>query len=296
MLKLLDDATRRLLDRLRLPVTPRATAARQGGHRSPVMASGLEFADHRQYVPGDDIRQLDWKAFARHRELVLRQFEEERDARVYVLVDVSASMTRGDPAKVDVARRLAAAFGYLGMKQHDSVRIVPFADGADAMSEPLQKRGQLPELERFIDAAVVGGTTSFEETVRHFAMRFRQRGLVVVVTDLMTPKGWEPGFRVLGGLGHQLVVVRVTCAEDDAPDFRGEVELYDAETGERLRLRASPELIASYRQVVGEHVERCRETVRRVGGRLVAAPVDVPTVGLIRDIVGGPTATAGAAR
>ena len=78
-MKILDRAARRILDRLQLAVRPGATATRQGGHRSPVLASGVEFADHRAYVPGDDVRHIDWKAFARHGQLTLRQFEEERD-------------------------------------------------------------------------------------------------------------------------------------------------------------------------------------------------------------------------
>jgi hypothetical protein len=93
-MSLLDRGVRKLLDRMRLAVRPRTTANRQGGHRSPIKATGVEFADHRPYVPGDDVRHLDWKAFARHRHLVLRQFEEERDSWLHVLLDVTGSMTR----------------------------------------------------------------------------------------------------------------------------------------------------------------------------------------------------------
>jgi len=280
-MKLLDIATRRLLERLRLPVNAKATAARQGGHRSPVMASGLEFADHRQYVPGDDFRQIDWNAFARHRELVIRQFEEERDARIYVLYDVSASMTRGEPPKVDVARRMAAAFSYLGMKQFDVVRLIPFADSMETPSRALGNRTQLPEAERFLVASQAAGVTSFGTAVRDFAARFPRRGHAIVVSDLMTPDGWDEGFRVLGGLGHQVTVLRVTCDEDDKPDFRGEIELFDSETGERLRVRMSAELIASYRRILRDHVETCRDAAQRVGGRLIEAPVTLPTDQLV---------------
>ncbi len=286
MSKLIDPASRRLLDRLRLAVTPRATAARQGGHRSPVLASGLEFADHRQYVAGDDVRQVDWKAFARHRQLTIRQFEEERDARVYVLCDLSSSMTRGEPPKLDLARRLSAAFSYVGAKQFDAVQIVPFTDDAAEPSPTLRHRERYPEVEKFLLALEEGGTTSFPVAVRTLATRHRARGLVVVVTNLMTPTGWSDSFRLLGALGHQLSVVRVTCVEDDKPDFRGEIELADSESGERIRLRMNRELLAAYRQVVAEHVTACRDAVVRVGGRFVEVDVATPGEKILRVAIG----------
>jgi len=279
---LLDDTLRRLLDRLALAVRARSTASRHGGHRSPVLASGLELADHRPYTSGDDFRRIDWKAFARHRQLAIRQFEEERDARVYVLVDLSSSMTRGAPPKVDIARRLTAALGYLGMKQFDRVRIVPFAAQTSAASRPFERRERLPALERFVSTAHAEGVTSFEATARDFARRFPHRGLVVVVTDLMAPDGWEIGLKLLGSLGHDLRVVRVTCDEDDAPDFRGEIELDDAETGELLRLRADKALLGAYREVVREHVDRVRSAARGAGGDLVETPVTAPMERLVR--------------
>jgi uncharacterized protein (DUF58 family) len=281
-MKLLDRAAERLLDRLRLRVRAHATSGDQGAHRSDALSQGLEFADHRQYVPGDDVRHIDWKAFARHQHLVIRQFEEERDARIYLMVDASPSMTRGEPAKADVARRMAAAFGYVGMKQLDRVQVVPFASQIGQPSRAMRSRADMLELEQFLESAKAEGVTAFPQTVRSFAERFSRRGLVVVVSDLMTPEGWEDGFRVLGRLGHQLVVIRVTCAEDDKPDFKGEMELHDSETGERLRLRVSPDLVASYKKVMAEHVEGCRRAAIRVGGRLVEAPVDLPTEKLIR--------------
>ncbi len=282
----LDPAIRRLLDRLRLPAAPHVTAARQGGHRSPVLASGIEPADHRCYVPGDDVRRIDWNAFARLRQLTVRQFEEERDARVYVMLDVSGSMTRGRPAKIEVGRTLAAAFGYLAAKQFDTVRVLPFRGDLLGASPAFRTRDRLPEVERFLSDTPAAGPTSFSEVVRAFARGRPGRGLVVVVTDLMNPDGWEDGFRLLGGLGHQLLVVRVGCDEDDRPELRGEIELVDAESGERLRVRASRELVRAYREAVAAHLVRCREAVVRAGGRLLETDAATPPERIVRDVVG----------
>ncbi|MEM9190619.1 MAG: DUF58 domain-containing protein [Myxococcota bacterium] len=287
-MKLLDRATQRLLDRLRLVVRARSTASRQGSHRSPVLASGLEFADHRHYVPGDDVRHIDWKAFARHRQLSIRQFEEERDARIYLLCDVSASMTRGEPPKTDVAKRLTAAFAYLGMKQFDAVQVLSFSSTLQSSGRSFRSTNRVVELERYLIDRETKGETSFEDAVRAFATQHRGRGSVIVISDLMATEGWEEGFRVLAGLGHQLTVLRVTCAEDDTPDFKGELELFDAERDQRVRIRVGRELLEAYQQIVQEHTDELRSLVQRLGGRLTEAPVELSTDDLVRKVIGRP--------
>jgi uncharacterized protein (DUF58 family) len=280
--KLLDRMTERLLERLRLAVRARSTAVRQGSHRSTANAGGLEFADHRDYVAGDDVRRIDWKAFARHRELSIREFQEERDARVYLLADFSASMTRGAPPKVDVVRRLLAAFAYVGMRQFDAVEVIPFAAHQGTPSRRHRDRSRYVELERWLLAQKPAGTTSFKDTVREFAAERRPRGLVLVVSDLMATQGWDEGFRLLGGMGHELRLVRVTCKEDDEPGFSGELELHDSETDAEVRIRMDKELVAAYRAIVREHVEACRKLVERTGGRFVEAPVELSTEQLVK--------------
>jgi uncharacterized protein (DUF58 family) len=274
--KLLDRAARRLLDRLRLAVRPGATATRQGGHRSPVLASGVEFADHRHYVAGDDVRHVDWKAFARHGQLTIRQFEEERDARIYVMLDLSGSMARGAPPKLELAKRLAASFAYVGMRQFDRATVMPFGEDLERETRPLRTAADLPELDRFLTSCGAGGPTSFAQAVRTLGERFPQRGLVVVVSDLMAPSGWDSGFRTIGALGHELRVVHVRCAEDLSPDFQGELELLDAEDQRTVRLRVSRDLLEAYREEVQKHVTGCRDAARRAGGRFVDVPSDMP--------------------
>ena len=276
-MKILDRAARRILDRLQLAVRPGSTATRQGGHKSPVLASGVEFADHRHYVPGDDVRHIDWKAFARHGQLTIRQFEEERDARVYVMLDLSGSMSRGAPvAKIEMAKRLAAAFAYVGMRQFDRAMVMPFGDDLERETRPLRTAADLPDVDRFLTECGAGGPTSFAQSVRSLGERFPQRGLVVVVSDLMKPDGWVEGFRTIGALGHELRVVHVRCAEDLAPQFSGELELFDAEDQRTVRLRVSRDLLDAYRVEIEKHVAACRDAARRAGGRFVDVPVDMP--------------------
>ncbi len=280
---LLDRASQRLLDGLRLRVRSNVTSTDQGGQRSENFNSGLEFADHREYVPGDDVRQIDWKAFIRSGVLTVRTFEEERDVRIFVLVDASASMRRGDPVKMDVGRKVAAALGYLGMKQFDRVQIIPFTDVPEMASPAMRTRAEFPVLERFLADIEPDGVTTFAKTARTFVQRHPSRGLLIVVTDLMETADWTHSLRLLARAGHQILVVRVTCKEDDEPSFRGEMELEDAETGERVRVSMNRSLLKAYREEVAEHVERCADTCVRIGARLVHAPVEQPLESILRE-------------
>ena len=290
-MKLLDRTLLRLLDRARLPVRPQIAARDQGAHRSPILASGVEFADHRKYVPGDDVRHVDWKAFARHRQLLVRQFTEDRDIRVYVLMDASRSMERGatvDEAaprgsllpvgrsKLGLAKTMAAAFAYVGTKDFDRVRVLPFATDVDATVPVVRSRMELPALDNALDEelAIDAPETSFVAAARAFSQRYVTRGMCVVITDLMAPDGWEEGLRRLASLGHQLIVVHVQCDEDDKPDLRGEVELVDSESGELVRLRVTPSLLEQYRKLIGEHAAKVEDVTKRAGGRYVAVRVE----------------------
>jgi uncharacterized protein (DUF58 family) len=288
-MSLLDRASQRLLEGLRLRVRPHVTSNDQGGQRSETLANGLEFADHREYVPGDDVRQIDWKAFARHHQLTVRTFEEERDVRIHILLDMSRSMTRGEPPKLEVGRKLAAAFGYLGMKQLDRVTVVPFAREPATATPVMRSRNEYPALERFLESLDVDAeaVTSFADTARAFAERYPSRGLLAIVTDLMEASDWSEPLRMLARAGQQIVLVRTSCNEDDAPAFRGEMELQDSETGERVRLTMSRALLDAYRAEVRDHVERTRRACVRAGGRLVEAPVEQQVNQLLRAMLGG---------
>jgi uncharacterized protein (DUF58 family) len=286
-MKTLDDKARRLLDRLALFVRPKATAGRQGGHRSPVLASGVEFADHRPYVPGDDFRRIDWRAFAKNGQLVMRQFEEERDARIYVLLDLSGSMACGAPPKIEIGKRIAAAFAYVGMKQFDRAVVIPFGAGVVGDTRPLRTSADLPEVDRFLEGCMAGGPTSLPDAVRGLGARFPQRGLVVVVSDLMSPEGFAEGFRTLGAVGHELRVVHLESAEDLAPPWEGELELLDAESGDKVRLRVDARLLEAYRKEIRQHVGACRDACRRAGGRFVEVPVELPFELLLRRAFAG---------
>jgi uncharacterized protein (DUF58 family) len=252
-----------------------------------VLASGVEFADHRAYVPGDDFRRIDWKKFAQGGNLVLRQFEEERDARIYVMLDLSGSMARGKPSKLEAAKKIGAAFAYVGMKRFDRSIVIPFGDDLERASRPLRAAGDLPEVDRFLSECTAGGPTHFPQAVRTLAERWPKRGLVVVVSDLMKPDGFPEALRTLGALGHELRVVHLSCEEDRHPKLEGELELFDAETGQTVRLRMNKDLIQAYVKIVDRHLGDCRAACRRAGGRFVDIEVEASGEAMLKKAFAG---------
>jgi uncharacterized protein (DUF58 family) len=183
-------------------------------------------------------------------------------------------MARGKPPKIEAAKKIGAAFAYVGMRRFDRAIVIPFGDDLERASRPLRTAGDLPEVDRFLTECTTGGETHFPQAVRSLAERWPKRGLVVVVTDLMKPDGFPEAFRTLGALGHELRVVHLSCEEDRHPSLDGELELFDAETGQTVRLRMSKDLVHAYTKIVDKHVTACRDACRRAGGRFVEIEVE----------------------
>jgi uncharacterized protein (DUF58 family) len=159
---------------------------------------GLEFADHRQYTPGDDFRHIDWKAYQRLNRLLLRLFDEEQDLPIYLFIDASHSMA--EPAKFDQARRIAAALCYIGLAHLDRVTILTFGGTLGDESVPGRGKGRIFRVFDQLERMETGGTTDLRETFKQFASRSRQQGLAVVISDFLDPQGFENGLKILASI------------------------------------------------------------------------------------------------
>ncbi len=166
--------------------------------RTMQLGGGIEFADHREYYPGDDFRYLDWNVFARHDELLLKRFQEEEDLHVYLLLDCSRSMAFGDPVKFDYARQVAAALGYIALADLDRVAVVAYAGDIVADLPLTRGKGRILSLLKFLEGLQTQGTvTDLARVVKNFVHRGQRRGLAVVLSDLFDPKGFQGGLDLL---------------------------------------------------------------------------------------------------
>ena len=245
--------------------------------RTTKLGGGVEFADHRGYVPGDDYRHLDWNLFARHNELLLRRFQEEEDLHLYLLLDCSRSMAAGDPPKFDLARRLAAALAYVALADLDRVAVVAFADGA-VQDFPLTRgKDRILSLMRFLESlSPAGRGTSLSGLVSGFVARPQRRGLAIVLSDLFDPAGYAAPLGRLIHHGYEPHVVHLYDRKEADPGFLGDVELEDTETGERRKRTVTEADLRDYRRLFAEFLDGVQGWCRSHSAGCTTITADVP--------------------
>ena len=275
--ELFDEALLARLQRLHLIAKRMAFRGRGGRRRSRGVGDGLEFADHRSYAPGDDLRFIDWGYYARMEKLLLRLFHRHSDAPVALLLDVSGSMAAPDDAKLTYALRTAAAMAYVALGGLERVLLVPMSDRLHPALWTGRDRAEIPRVLDFLAAQDAGGTTDLLRCAEQFARAYGSAGTVLLLSDLC-----DCGPALAPALGRLAVARRDVAAihvfePPRAPAAEaGPAELEHAETGERMQTVLTRELVRS----LGERREAMRASCRRAcaapGAVYVPAPTDLP--------------------
>jgi uncharacterized protein (DUF58 family) len=246
--------------------------------RTMQLGGGIEFADHREYTPGDDFRYLDWNLFARHDELLLKRFQEEEDLHVYFLLDCSRSMGFGNPPKFDLARQVTAALAYIALADLDRISITAF--GRDIIADyPLTRgKGRILSLLDFLGGLEpVGEDTDLARVIGGFIHRDQRRGLAVVVSDLYDPNGFERGLDLLRHRKYEPHVVQLfDKAERDPPDMLGDVEMWDVESGTARKVTVTEKNLRQYRKLFDEYQDRIQGYCTRYALGCTRTTADVP--------------------
>lgn len=270
-----------------------------GGHNTSRFAgSGQEFLDHRQFHHGDDLRDVNWRAYLRLEKMFLKMFQLEPRIPVRVLVDTSRSMTTGGAggaknralSKFDYARKLAAAMCYVALVRLDSIYLQPFAE---KLGDPLRLGGgrhRFQPVVNYISGLRLGGSTSFMQITRDFISRYPQRGLAIIISDFLDDTDCEKPLQYLADFGHELILVQVWADEDRQPPWQGELDLEDAETGGRVQLAFDETARAAYTAEFDKYALHLRDVALRNGGRYVGLTTSVP----IEDALFGPLVKSGA--
>ena len=239
----------------------------RGAHLSVRRGTSLDFADFRGYQPGDDFRTIDWGIYGRLDRLVVRLYAEEEDLSVHLLLDASASMTFGAPPKIDYARRLAAALGYVGIGSLDRVGVTTFgaglARGSAAALAPRRGRAQLFHILEYLSALAPSGPTDIGRSLEEYGRRSRNPGLAIVISDLLDDsggvfggpygglEGYRRGLQALAFHDFEVVLVHVLDREEISPGEEGALRLTDLETGQVLPIHVDRQLLAAYRARLG---------------------------------------------
>ena len=244
---LFDEAFQRKLDVLAV-VSRKLFAGRlRAERRTKKSGSGIEFADHRAYHPGDDLRALDWSVYARSERLLIKQFEEEEDLPIHILLDSSRSMAAGAPPKFDHARRLAAALAYVGLANLDRVALTGWSTKVRDRLPAARGKGQVFKMFTFLRGLGCEGETALADAVRAFSAENKRRGVAIVISDLYDPAGFARGLNALRYQRFEPMVVHVVDPAEADPGVRGDLLLVDVETGAQREVTLTPDLVAKYR-------------------------------------------------
>jgi len=244
----------------------------QADRKSTRKGTGVTFADYAEYNFGDDYRAIDWRVFARTEELVIKLFELEEDATIYLLLDCSHSMQ----SKFIEAKKLAAALGYIALNCQDRLNLYGMADKLQPLMDPARGKGAVfPMLRSLEETESFGSDTDFTQCVKMLQARHRKKGMVLIVSDFLYPKGFEQGLRLLQGLKHDVYCLQIHDESDLSCDLKGDLELECVETKQRQRVTVTPREAKAFVKLLTEWNERLKkECVKRGLGHLQTSNVD----------------------
>ena len=254
---MLSDAFLSRLDTLMLAMKGRASGGAGGARRSRRTGSSAEFSDYREYIPGDDIRRIDWNAMARFDKIFLKLFMEEQESAVTVLLDGSGSMAE----KWTAARQAAEAVGYLALTGGDRLRVIFLQEDGNRLSPLLSGRQAYARLTQFLDTCAPAGAGSLTERV----MRIEglRKGLCFLIADGYEEGGIGTALDNLRYRGQECALIQPLSPFELNPALDGAVKLTDAETGAAVNLLADREALESYRRALEAFLRDIRETCFR---------------------------------
>ena len=269
------------LEQLQLLARRRSKSTAKGERRSGARGQSVEFADYRTYVPGDDLRRIDWNLFGRLERLFLKLYEEERELPVTIYLDSSESMSFGRVSKFDFARQVAAAVGYVALCGFDRVTVEPFPladDQAGLVGELRAVRGRRSAMRFFnnLNRLKAGGTADFNQALRLGAMKHRAQGVIVVLSDFLDPAGYEDGLKSLASRGSEVHAVQILAPEELEPSSYGDLRVIDSETGAEQEVTFGKYRLKAYRATVQNYCRRLQEYCRARGIRYQLAQSDTP--------------------
>jgi len=274
MAPLLEPVLLRRLEALALQVR-RAVSGQMGGERrSRRRGQSVEFADYRNYTPGDDFRLIDWNAYARLDRFMLRLFVAEEELPLSLFVDLSGSMDWGKPNKAETARKLAGAIAYVALAALDRVRLTVFAEGETSGGAPSRGRRAAATLFSRLQSFPAGGVTNYEKLVWPIG---RQRpGMTVLITDGLGESPLDPALTALQRAHQEGAVLQLLAPQEFTPDWSGDARLKDAETGVEREFTSTPLTQGSYLKALTQRTDEIERAAHRRGLRFARLSTSEP--------------------
>jgi len=254
------------LSRFSLIVHKRVTSNYAGSRRSITQGRGIMFKDHRMYAPGDDFRSIDWKLFARTDDLYIKNFEEDRNIIVHIIIDNSASMNFGSSnmTKFDYASMIGIGFAYLSLRENGKFQFATFSDQLTVFSSK-KSRSQIMVMIDYLNDLKKGKESDFKDCMMKYRKFIQSRSLVIIISDFMYDIEQIKVPLYLFG-GHNIKLVQVLDPlEVDLKGIEGDYNLQDLETNQIFRTYISPKLKNNYKNKLHEHNSKIKDVCNKLG-------------------------------
>src|SRR3954466_15809843 len=216
---LLDPDFMHRLEQLELVSRKIIVGRMKGERKSRRRGTSVEFAEHRNYTVGDDLRHIDWNVYGRLDRLFLKLFLEEEDLHIYTLLDTSLSMDFGEPTKLHYGKQVAAALAFVGLVNHDRVVLDTFASDLEPGLPSVRGRSQMWRVVQYLESLQASGSSDLTTAARAFAIRHAGKGIVVVISDFLDKRGYEDALRYLVARNMDIYVVHVLSREEVDPEL-----------------------------------------------------------------------------
>jgi uncharacterized protein (DUF58 family) len=257
-----------------------------GERRSKKRGQSVEFADHRPYVVGDDLRRIDWNIYGRLDRLFMKLFQEEEDLGLHIVIDASASGDCGEPNKFLFMQKAAMTLGYVGLVNFNRVAATAMgqADGSVLSAvRDLRGKRRVHEMASWICTLEPRGGFSFRQAAERIALARRGKGVMVVFSDFFMKDGFENGLRLLTGRGYDLIAVQVLSPQEIEPDITGDLRLKDVEDGDLAEITISSPLLKRYKANLAAYCEHLQTFCQQREIQMLTVRSDTPIDTLMMD-------------
>ncbi len=263
------------LTRFNLVINKRVTSTLSGPRKSVSAGRGLTFKDYRIYAPGDDIRLIDWKVYARTDHLYVKAYEEERNLTVHIIIDGSASMGFGKPmSKFDYASMIGVGFAYLALRENEKFQFSTFADTLEIF-QPRRGMSHLAAMVQHLNSIKPKGYSKLLDTIRQYKKVIGSKSMLVIASDfLVNVEEIREAFYLLGD--HEIKMIQVLDRVEKDLKIEGDMKLIDSETKGMLRTFISPRLRMQYQQQLDEHCANIEELCDKLRISYNLAVTDIP--------------------
>lgn len=272
--KLFDQSFFTKLNQLAIAMNTHMTHGMGGGRKSNAKGTSVEFSDYREYIPGDDIRRIDWGAYGRLDKLYVKRFMEEKEGIFQIFIDTSNSMSFGEPKKSRTALQLAGALAYLVLNNLDRVYVSEMQESTLTQGKGRAGKQAFRQIMQELEAVEFDGRTNLNKAI--MSRQYQGSGVSIVISDFLDEKGIEEAVKYLRYKKQQVILIQVLARQEVDIEGDGVVNLLDMETGEEVRLSLNRTTIEQYNQALQNMTERMSALARKYEMTFIRMIADEP--------------------